>query len=162
MTSELEDRAPWAGPGRALAWLARECVRTLASVDLSPPQYRVLTLLAGGQSMSSMLAARLSVSPPSVTTLVDSLVVRGLVERRHSEDDRRRVALTLTEAGSELLAHADGELEAMLTEVSDHLVDRRARRAIEDLELWGDALAARHSAGKGSKAAEQQMNPSTR
>ena len=134
------------GSGRTLAWLSREFVRGLASVDLSPPQYRVLALMAGGASMGSFLANRLSVSAPSVTALVDALVSRDLVERRHSEDDRRRVTLKLTNAGSELLTLADCVLDVVLSDLASELGDAELiDQAFAGLQLWGEAIAARHA-----------------
>lgn len=157
-----EERATFTGAGRAAAWLARECVQALGSVELTPSQYRVLTLLAGGQSMASLLAARLAVNPSSVSTLVDGIVARGLVERRHSEDDRRRISLTLTGSGRDLLARADEAIEARLAEIADHLDPAESHRALAGLDLWSDALAARLAAGKGDDALDQQINPSPR
>jgi DNA-binding MarR family transcriptional regulator len=45
---------------------------------------------AGELSMTE-LAERLDVSPPSASALVDRLVRKGYLARRHSEEDRRKV-----------------------------------------------------------------------
>ncbi len=136
-----------AGPGRTIAWLSREFVRALGAIELSPPQYRILILLAGGSAMSSSLANRLAVSPPSITSVVDGLVNRGLVERRHGEDDRRRVTLVLTELGREALARADRHLDAMAGDLAANLPDPDlAARALDCLELWSDAIVHKRAA----------------
>jgi DNA-binding MarR family transcriptional regulator len=49
------------------------------------------------------LAEREGVSPPAMTAYVDRLESAGLVARRRSEHDRRRVELQLTEAGTRVL-----------------------------------------------------------
>ena len=96
-----------------LARLAKQIELGLATVEVSPPQYRVLVSLAEGKAAASALADRLAVSKPSVTAVVDGLVERGLVERRHEVADRRRVAHELTPAGRRLLIAADEEAAAM-------------------------------------------------
>jgi DNA-binding MarR family transcriptional regulator len=49
------------------------------------------------------LAEREGVSPPAITAYVDRLEAAGLVARRRSERDRRRVELDLTEGGARVL-----------------------------------------------------------
>jgi DNA-binding MarR family transcriptional regulator len=116
-----------------------------------------LILLSDGSTMSSALASRLAVSPPSVSSVVDGLVNRGLVERRHGEDDRRRVPLQLTEEGREILAQADRHVDARLAGLVANLgAADLARRAIDDLELWSDALVARRQAKAESRGQGSQ------
>src|SRR5579884_2385586 len=93
--------------GRTAAWLAKQVEIGLAAVELSLPQYRVLGLLDESSAVSSDIADRLDVRPPTVTAVVDGLVTRGLVERRPVEGDRRRVAHALTVEGQRLLAAGD-------------------------------------------------------
>jgi DNA-binding MarR family transcriptional regulator len=52
------------------------------------------------------LAEGEGVSTPAMTAYVDRLEAAGLVARRRSESDRRRVELTLTEAGMRVLRSA--------------------------------------------------------
>lgn len=65
---------------------------------LTLPQVKALVFLYdnGEQSMSE-LAARLRVTLPSASELVDRLIDRGLVEREIDRGDRRRVLISLTE-----------------------------------------------------------------
>lgn len=69
-----------------------------------------------------MSAARvadwLAVSPPSVTSVVDGLVARGLAVRRADTSDRRRQAVAITRAGREALASAEGGGDALLEEIA--------------------------------------------
>jgi long-chain acyl-CoA synthetase len=127
------------GAARAVARLAKQVEVALAPLDLSLPQYRVLSLLADGSSASSVLARKLAVSPPSVTAVVDGLVARGLVERRDDPEDRRRLTLLLTRDGKRLLAAADVAGEARLDEIAGFLVDPPDALAA-GLEGWNRAL----------------------
>lgn len=134
---------PWTA-GRTAAWLARQVELGLQSVELSLPQYRVLGLLAEGSAVSSAVAQRLAVRPPSVTSVVDGLVGRGLVRRLNLEGDRRCVALALTVEGSELLAGADRAVDDRFALVLEALGEPpRQRAALEGLEAWREAMAAR-------------------
>ena len=130
-------------PGRAAAWLAKQVELGLATVELSLPQYRVLSLLDEGSAFSSALAERLAVRPPSVTGVIDGLVGRNLVERRHADDDRRRVTHVLTPAGRQVLAQADGAVNDRLRTIADSLPEPGAGdRALESLLVWPEAMAA--------------------
>ena len=92
LTADLPAGPAPAAIGRTAAWLAKQVELALVSADLSLPQYRILGLLTEGSAVSSSLAERLAVRPPSITAVVDGLVSRSLVERRHAEDDRRQPA----------------------------------------------------------------------
>ena len=130
-------------PGRVAARLARQVDVGLAQVDLSLPQYRILMFLAEGAVAASALADNLAVSRPSVTAVVDGLVSRGLVERRHDEGDRRRVGHTLTAEGRRVLDQADAAVDARLAEIARFLTDEQdAATAFEGLARWRAALDA--------------------
>jgi long-chain acyl-CoA synthetase len=155
-TSPVSGGAPRRPVGRSAAWLAKQVELALAGVDLSLPQYRVLGLLAEGSAMSSALAARLAVRPPSITAVVDGLVTRGLVTRRRTEDDRRRVPLAITAKGERLLAAADSATESRLGAIACCLSDAEAgARLLDDLELWRQAVAA-YRAQKDQKDQKDQ------
>jgi long-chain acyl-CoA synthetase len=128
-------------PGRLLARLARQVELAAAVVDLTLPQYRVLILLGEGKEAASALAEKLAVSRPSVTGVVDGLVARGLVERDHDRDDRRRVGHALTSEGRWLLETADAEVERRLNEIAAFL-PRGAAQAFAGLGPWQEALDA--------------------
>jgi len=104
-------------PARVLARLARIVESSLAEADLSLPQYRLLAFLAQGDWAASALADKLDVSRPSVTSLVDGLVKRGLVERRPDTGDRRRIDHVLTDAGRAALEAADVRADAAVATV---------------------------------------------
>src|SRR3954466_9670575 len=95
----MRDEAAVTAAGRAVAWLARQFEVELAEAGLSLPQYRLLSYLSTGSAGTSPPARALSTSRPSVTSLVDGLVAKGLVDRHAHVDDRRRVTLVLTAEG---------------------------------------------------------------
>lgn len=58
-----------------------------------------LQLLTSGSWDNASLAEELSVTRGAITRLLDGLEKRGWVERRRSDEDRRRVEVVLTESG---------------------------------------------------------------
>jgi DNA-binding MarR family transcriptional regulator len=135
-----------ARPGRVAAWLAKLVELALAESGLTLPQYRVLGLLDGGPAVSSAIARRLAVRPPSVTGVVDGLVARGLVARTNDPGDRRMVSLELTAEGRDVLDRCDAAVDERLERIAGHLSDRDRQRAVGDLTLWHRALAAHREA----------------
>lgn len=155
---ELPSRpVPQVAVGRTVARLGRHVEIALATVDLTTAQYRTLTQLDDGAEASSSLAAKLAVSRPSATAVVEGLVERGLVDRRHCDEDRRRVSVNLTPAGRQMLAKADEVLSAKLAELLGALTPRQAAQAVNGITQWGTAMDAnkarkRAAAGDASPA----------
>lgn len=73
---------------------------------LTPQQLSVLARLKYGSAQPSELAREQHVGMSAVTGVIDGLVARGLVERRHDEQDRRAVWLDVTREGRALLEEA--------------------------------------------------------
>jgi DNA-binding MarR family transcriptional regulator len=129
--------------GRTAAWLAKQVELGLATADLSLSQYRVLGFLDESSAVSSDLAERLAVRPPSVTAVVDGLVTRGLVERRDVVADRRQVDHVLTESGRCALDAADAAVTARLRDIASCLDDElETERAFDGLAAWRRAFGA--------------------
>jgi long-chain acyl-CoA synthetase len=127
--------------GRVAARLARQVEVGLGQVDLSLPQYRILSFLDEGTTVPSKLADHLAVSRPTITSVMDGLVARGLVERAHHQGDRRRVGHSITAAGRRLLEEADRRVDARLREIAAHLDDPdEAGEALHSLDYWQRAL----------------------
>jgi long-chain acyl-CoA synthetase len=137
--------------GRVTAWLSKRVEFALAQMDLTLAQYRVLGILVEGSAAASGLAGRLAVRPSSITAIIDGLVARGLVDRRHEEGDRRRIALRLTDEGARVVAEADRSVDDYLASIAACLPDEDERMVLHSLELWGQALANFHQARANSQ-----------
>jgi len=75
--------------------------------DISIPQFRTLAFIERNPDSSlSNLAEHLGLALPSVSKLMDGLVIQKLVTRQASRADRRRLTLTLTEAGAAIVNSA--------------------------------------------------------
>jgi DNA-binding MarR family transcriptional regulator len=78
---------------------------------LTPAGLAVMRVLEARDGLkSSEVAARGWSTPGTVTTVVDTLVRDGLVERRRDDHDRRVVRLYLTQRGRERLIEALGRI----------------------------------------------------
>ncbi len=150
------DEVSYSSVGWTVARLARQVEVALATLDLSPAQYRMLVQIARGTDASSSLAQKLAVSAPSVTAVVDGLVQRGAVERAHSVEDRRRIALALTGPGRSLLASAEQALQARLEAIAAELEGADlAAEGLAALALWGDALDRARAKREAARRAER-------
>jgi DNA-binding MarR family transcriptional regulator len=82
------------------------------------------------------VAARVRRGAPAVSRAIDALVRAGLIERQADPDNRRRLALRLTEAGREAMdkpAVVEGGLDARLAKLGTSEL-RALERGIEILE----------------------------
>ncbi|MFN2615714.1 MAG: MarR family winged helix-turn-helix transcriptional regulator [Thermoleophilaceae bacterium] len=124
---------------RARARAARE-----PGGELTIPQFQLLVAL--GETPGTPvgeLAAAAEMSHPTATRMLDSLERAGVVERRHSSDDRRVVAVHLTRKGRRLLERKRALISEKRRALYDSLDEpervqverllRRLAQAIEDL-----------------------------
>src|SRR5947199_6880375 len=117
--------------------VGRELRREAREVGVSPEQVSLLVAIKYAPGIGVReLAARERVSPPAMSNHVDRLERDGLVARTPNEADRRRVGLTLTDAGRRLLRRVRSRRTAWLaTRLGDLSPDELAAidAAIEPL-----------------------------
>ena len=83
-----------------------------AAFDLSPQQLYALRQLDNERPLPmSALATSLGCDASNVTSIVDRLESRGLVERRSADYDRRVKALVMTQAGVDLRDRVTARME---------------------------------------------------
>jgi len=106
-------------PGRLEAWVG---------LGLTMTQLRVLFLLRMEPGASAgALADRLSVTPPTLTRIMDRLVRSNLVRRQVDDEDRRLVRHYLTSAGLRTVE----ELERTGRERMGRVFGRLSRQQLE-------------------------------
>lgn len=66
------------------------------------------------------LAERIGLTPSAVTSLVDRLQAANFVQRVAHPSDRRMTVITLTDAGEEMIAHADEWLGTAIGRLDPH------------------------------------------
>ncbi len=94
---------------------------------------RLLAVLEGaGQPLSpTAIAERLIVTTASVTSLLDTLERRGLVERRPDPTDRRRLLIVITQAGKAIVDQFLPEVVALQTAALATLSEDQRRQLVE-------------------------------
>lgn len=125
---------------RAAARLARVAGSALGDANLTLAQYRVLVFLDGGDRPATDVAALLDVTPSTVTSVVDGLVTRDLVERGEDKADRRRVILSLTAEGTNTLRRGDEVVSERLGGLLDRMKPAESEAVLNGLELLNAAM----------------------
>ncbi len=106
------------------------------TVDLSTSQFRTLRFLKHHPGTSlSQLSESVELSMPSMSKAIDSLVLQGLVNRESAQDDRRRVLLSLTEAGEQMLHKLRAAMRACLSERLNGLNASDLTQIIEGMQI---------------------------
>ncbi|MBL8774006.1 MAG: MarR family transcriptional regulator [Phenylobacterium sp.] len=116
--------------------------RDLAPQGLSFAAMRALQGVAheGPRGLSqSALAARLRVSPASVTRLVDELSMHRLVERRQHVHDRRTKMVAITDRGRDVLGQAQQRLARLETDFAATRGRMSLQQLVEALDGIGGA-----------------------
>ena len=116
---------------------------TFLGLDITMPQAKILHLIraTGSMSMSmSDLVARLGVTVPTVTGIVDRLVERDLVVRRGTPDDRRRVLIEITPAGVAMIDGMRDLSAAQVLQLLTVLDERELGTFLEFLRVLESAL----------------------
>jgi DNA-binding MarR family transcriptional regulator len=100
-----------------------------AATDLTPSQLLVLQEVAEQRETTpTALSAALQFSQATITSICDRLEVAGLVVRTRGEQDKRRIKLTVTDAGQTAIDRAPDLLQQKFQEV------------FPTLPLWEQAL----------------------
>lgn len=122
----------------------------LAPLELTPAQAEVVRCLADTGPISlKTLGGLLVCESGSPSRLVDSLVIRDIVERREDPADRRQVVLMLTGQGKKLDRAVRKVEEAMYAQIGAQLGSDGIAHALKllrpllDGSLPGDAIARR-------------------
>ena len=101
---------------------------------LTPLQYTAMTVLERHPGLTSARLARNSfVTAQSMADIINALLTRGLIERHRDPDDRRRLVLSLTPAGTELLDTYREPVAQLESRMLQGMSDARARALRESL-----------------------------
>lgn len=118
--------------------------KRLASLaGLTPSQLLVMQILSERGEVSAGDVSKLTqLKHATITSLVDKLVARGLVERRRAESDRRRVWLTLLPEGQKAITSAPDLLQDRFYERFSALPDWHQSMLVSALERVAALLDA--------------------
>ncbi|MEG6507991.1 MarR family transcriptional regulator [Methyloligella sp. 2.7D] len=116
--------------------------RTLADLDVTPPQFSVMTMIAAYPGLSNADIARLTfLTPQTVGVIVGNLIKSGAVQKQPHAVHGRIQQLTLTESGRSLLSTAKRRVGA----VEKELVDGVSADEERGLRRWLAGLSVKLS-----------------
>jgi DNA-binding MarR family transcriptional regulator len=111
-------------------------MRSRRGANLTVMQFRALVYLDlnPGASLSAV-AEHLGLTLPTVSAMIDGMVENGMVHRAECATDRRRVELSLTPRGENLLAKAINGTEKRLEEIISSLNPQERETVFEVMQL---------------------------
>jgi DNA-binding MarR family transcriptional regulator len=132
------------GASRSAAEVAANLVRTATAfdaeiersgreiADLSTSAFQALAILEGadGPLTGAVIAERMTVSSASMTSLIDTLERRGLVERHRHPTDRRKVLIHLTGEARTIVDRSLPAVHATITAAVADLSENDRERLI--------------------------------
>jgi DNA-binding MarR family transcriptional regulator len=93
-----------------IALISRRLMQTPAPGALTLPERAALSRLdRSGPASSAELARAEQITPQAMGMTLGALESRGFVERRKDPDDGRRIIMSLTPSGGEILGHKRDE-----------------------------------------------------
>lgn len=115
----------------SLAKVEGEC----AHGDLSMAQMNlILAVRVRGEVTLTELAESLSVSPPSVSVMVDRLVERGLLKRERATSDRRKVVIQVSPGAEQHIEEMEERVVATFVGLLEELGSETAAKWHEVLK----------------------------
>jgi DNA-binding MarR family transcriptional regulator len=125
MTQEPDIEQVAAALRVSIGLLLRRLRQVQPAGELSLPESSALVRLdRGGPATASALARQEQISPQSMGATLAALETRGLVERHPDPDDGRRIVLSVTEAGLQVLGDKrTARVEQLARALSDGFTD---------------------------------------
>jgi DNA-binding MarR family transcriptional regulator len=121
--------------------MMQEVTDVLRPFGLSPTQYNILRILRGAGDTGVTckdIGARMITRDPDITRLLDRLERRNLLTRNRAKEDRRFVAIRITEEGRALLQELDQPIAAKQIALMRQLNQQEMNETIEMLERIRD------------------------
>lgn len=120
----------------------RQAEKNLSKIGLNSMEYNALRVLSEHGSLSMVqLANQTMVTQGWITSIVDKLESKKLVERVRSTDDRRIIMIQITKIGSKFLAKAREIHVAFVEESMTILSKKEATDLLAILEKMKTSLA---------------------
>lgn len=113
-------------------WVQEKLSEALKPYNLSIAQFNVLRILRGQKGKPASLACvneKMIHKMSNTTRLVDKLLEKGLVERIICPDNRRKIELTITDSGLDLLK----ELDKVISKTEETIVGNLDQKEVNQL-----------------------------
>ena len=111
------------------------------SIDLTISQFYVLLAVFRDEGcLMSGLANEMSLSPGTMTGLVDRLEKRSFIKRQHEKADRRAVTVWLTQKGKQFVLEFQKKKDEYLKTVFEKVGKENRQRLVHSLKTFDDAI----------------------
>ena len=111
------------------------CGKSEALGDLSVPQFHAIMMVRTlGRASMTDLSDLLGVSPPSASAMVDRLVEKGILTREHSDEDRRKVVVSISPEAMKAIEGVEETILRSFVELVEKIGPETARKWCEVLE----------------------------
>jgi DNA-binding MarR family transcriptional regulator len=129
----------------------------LASCDLRPAQFMVLSIMSHRATWSTAtMAKRLLISPQSMNETIAALEKKRLITRKESPADRRTLNIRLTPLGTRVLEKSEREIDRIELELFGSF-------STAELLVFRDCLVrAISSSGQDQAEISDQLRPAVR
>lgn len=141
---------------RAVDLQSRQLVR---SHGLTGPQGLLLKeVILAGELTVGQLAERVSLSQATVTDILLRLERRGLVERKRSSQDKRRVLVRVTIAGRRLMKHSLPLLQEAFLDKLNQMQEWEQTQLLSSLQRLADMMNAQTLEAEDQYAADVSVH----
>ncbi len=125
---------------RATELYGRKLART---AGLTPVQVRVLQIVMNRANVTpTQISVQMGVSQATISTLLDRLEAKGMIERRRSTVDRRQINIALTDKGHTAVEGAPDPLQQKYVKEFEALADWEQAMIVAALERVATMLNA--------------------
>ena len=115
--------------------ITREYQPFLDKLEITYPQYLVLMVLWEKDSLSvNEITEKLILNTNTMTPILKRMEAQGIIIRKRSEEDERRVIITLTPKGKQLQSEASSIPEKLVARLVSEKV------SLEELKILKDQL----------------------
>ncbi len=104
--------------------------QSLDEYQLSPSARQVLAIVEGQALEPSVIADRLLITTASMTSLLDNLEKRGLINRRPHPEDRRKLLINITPAAQTIIDELLPSMHARERDVMDAALSSSEQRSL--------------------------------
>lgn len=111
-------------------WITDQVSVELKEFDISEPQYNVLRVLkvrSGEPITVQKIQEKMVQRTSNVTRIIDKLIDKGLVNRMECPSNRRKMDITITRKGEELLGELNKKVVAFHQPMSKNLTNEEAQ-----------------------------------
>lgn len=127
--------------GRIRRAFRAEFERRAAEMDITKPQYHVLSRLWQGDGiLTSVIARDISAADSTMTGVLDRLEAKGLIRRAAGVNDRRAVEIWLTDAGRAMQEPLMYIIDGINRKALDGFSVGQQKQFLQALDKVGDNL----------------------